>query len=201
MTYRIHRQFRNSPFLVLVSPIFLSGCNLNWPALQWPANLSKEITFVMENNARFSQDSADPLKNVAPGEVRDDLSRLSGCWGAFYDSAFVIPFLGYETYSFDPSLGKFRYHVFQTPSAYCEEIADYVVTSANTISLRNITRTCSGTETSFLTEGPITVMLTVESDRMRIAYQSMEGNFLNGGAGMPDDLRVPLVFKAFDCPQ
>jgi hypothetical protein len=186
--------------VVVASAFFVSGCDLNWQALQPPASISKEITFVMDNSARFSQDPADPLANVAPGEVRDDLSRLSGCWGTSYVSAFVVPFLGYETYRFDPSSGKFRYYQFQTPSAYIEDTADYVVTYPNSITLRNISRVAHLLEEPILTEGPVNVLLTLQDDRLKIAYIRQGGGYLNGTQGAPDDLRVALVFKAFDCP-
>ncbi|HKQ49237.1 MAG TPA: hypothetical protein VJZ71_14290 [Phycisphaerae bacterium] len=203
MTHRINRQLRNVLILIHGSIFFSIGCGpigIDWSGFLPPTNISKETTFVVENSSRFSQDPSDAFAYVVPGEVRDDLSKLSGCWGSSYVFSFLgIPVLGYDMYSFDPSSGKMRFHQLQGPR-YIEHTADYVLASPNMITVRNVVHFYDGKD-QYVTEGPISVLLTLQADRMKIAFVSLENSFLDGGLGEPDDVRVPLVFKAFDCPE
>lgn len=101
---------RSRPIRTLAAVMTLvitAGCML--PGA--PTTLSElppELEAVFEDPASFQADPDDPLSDVVPGAVIDNLAGLTGCWGVF---APADPLGGnspagfYEVYAFDSATG------------------------------------------------------------------------------------------------
>lgn len=64
------------------------------------------LQYVQDNVGEFLSDPNEPLANVAPGTVIDDLSAIDGCWGALF-TAEVGPYAFFVAYHFDVENGVF----------------------------------------------------------------------------------------------
>ncbi|MBI5764654.1 MAG: hypothetical protein HZA51_14155 [Planctomycetes bacterium] len=169
-----------------------SGCSgLLQPGGVSGAAYSSQITFVMEHPADFKQSETDSLAKTAPGTIHDDLSQLSGCFGASYQSSFLgLPFDGYEAFHFDPAQMSVTYWILQGP-AYIVRTGHYSIAGTDRIVITE--------EREDGTEHSSTALVTLKDGQLRIAYRSMDGNYLDGASGHADDERVGLVFKSFSC--
>ena len=186
---------REALILSAVSCVLLSGAACEWCVSlgDIPADLPPEIAIVIQNESRFAQQGTEVLADVDVGEVADDLGMLSGCWGAHYHFTFIgLPFCGYEAYSFDPASGKARYFVLQGGVATSVQEFTFSVVANDRIRIRRRLR--DGTERE------VDVLMTLRGSELKLAYMSQDGNFLDGSSGDPEDGRVALVFRAFDCP-
>jgi len=77
------------------------GCGA--PALDVPA----QVTEVEANRMLFLQPEDDPLLDIEPGTVVDDLAKLQGCWGVFVQQQTTSgPFEGFEFLRFDFEAGE-----------------------------------------------------------------------------------------------
>lgn len=182
---RLNRQVLGLSALILTA----ASCTAQ-PFSQPPASQPPALQFVADHGHEFRQRADDPLKDVAPGTIRDDISGLSGCYGASYLADFLgIPFLGYEVYQFDAAAGEMRYYVMQAGSSL-DWSAKFEVAGADRIM---VTRTGGDA-------GTVAALITLDGDHMRIANVAQDGNTLDGEIGDPDDQRVKLVFRRFACP-
>ncbi len=66
--------------LAIIPLAGIVGCT---PVFAPVKEIPPELEYVMQNKTAFAQDPEEPLADVVGGEVRDDLSGLNGCWGAF----------------------------------------------------------------------------------------------------------------------
>ena len=181
--------------LSAVSCVFLfgAGCGTIVGPGNIPADAPPEIAFVIQNNSRFAQRGTEALADVEVGEVVDDLGNLSGCWGAYYLATDLgLLFTGYEVYRFDPASGEVRYFVLQAASAMLEREMSFSVVANDRIRLRR--QFPDGTKEE------ADVLMTLSGSELKIAYVAQDGNILGGSPGHPEDQRVRLVFRAFDCP-
>ena len=152
---------------------------------------SPQISFVNEHPVDFKQSVTDSLAKTTPGTVHDDLSQLSGCFGASYQSSFLgLPFDGNEAFHFDSAQMSVSYWILQGP-AYIVRTGHYSIVGTDRIVITE--------EREDGTEHSSTALVTLKDGQLRIAYQSMDGNYLDGASGDADDERVGLVFKRFAC--
>lgn len=189
------RHKRKSLLLSAASCLLLSGaaCEAFVDFGNAPTSVPPELAVVIQNKNRFAQRGTETLANVDAGEVVDDLGMLSGCWGAYYRSTFLgLPFTGYEAFSFDPASGTARYFILQGGSALVVQEFSFSVVANDRIRIRQ--RLLDGTERK------VDALMTLSGSELKLAYLSQGGNKLDGSSGDPEDERVALVFRAFDCP-
>ncbi len=150
-----------------------------------------ELSYVLEHRDDFAQTEDLQTAGLTPGTVRDGLEGLSGCFGAYSiwsDGLLSLP--DAEVYTFDVATGEMRYTVWQAGV-----VAGYSATFelAGNDRIR-VTRQIGGETWT------ADALVTLDGDEMRIACIAADGNQLDGEAGEPDDPRVTLVFRRFECP-
>ena len=168
------------------------ACNSTIPgATSAGATYSAEINYVIEHRGDFTQVESALLAKETPGTVHEDLSGLSGCFGAWYQGDFLgLRFDGYEAYHFDADAMEMSYWIVQG-SAYIERTARFSIVAPDRLLITE-TR-ANGTEES------AAALLTLSDSELRIAYLAQDGNHLDGATGDSNDVRVGLVFKRFPC--
>ena len=149
------------------------------------------LSYVLEHREDFAQTDDLQTAGLVPGTVRDDLDGLSGCFGAYSiwsDGLFSLP--DAEVYTFDASTGEMQYMVWQA-GVVAGHGATFEVAGSDRI---QVTRQIGGETWT------ADALMTLDGDQMRIAYIAADGNELDGEVGEPDDPRVALVFRRFECP-
>lgn len=165
-------------FGVILLPL-LAGC-------QPPA-----LSYVLEHREKFAQTHDSQTAGLVPGTARDDLDGLSGCFGAYSIwSSGLLSLPDAEVYTFDASTGELQYMVWQA-GVVAGHSAAFELAGNDRI---KVTRQIGGETWT------ADALVTLDGDEMRIAYIAADGNQLDGEAGEPDDPRVALVFRRFDCP-
>lgn len=71
------------------------------------------VSAVKESRKSFADVSDEGLLNTSAGDVIDDLSGLTGCWGAWIPVEDFAGFEDYEFYCFDMENSRFIYQVLQ----------------------------------------------------------------------------------------
>lgn len=71
-----------TPFIACVVLACPFACQ-NIPEFVAPRVVPDEVAFVRDNSGQFAQSDNDPLADTPVGTVIDDLSGLTGCWGAY----------------------------------------------------------------------------------------------------------------------
>ena len=93
--------------VLILSLVLISGCELPFfPDVQVPVPVA--VQTVLADRAAFEPGADDPLAQVEPGTVMDDLAVLDGCWGTVFTSSdFTINVGFFVVYQFDNTAGTF----------------------------------------------------------------------------------------------
>ena len=127
---------------VMMAPIV--GCSDGFAS---PQVLSTELDFVLANSEDFVVPQDNPLANADPGVVRDELSNLEGCWGAYSERsdgtefAFVLMFDSQdqriESHLYSTSIALFDLLLI-TAGHYSIEDEDRITASWDTVTRADI---------------------------------------------------------------
>lgn len=184
-------------------------------------DLPAELAWVVREKEAFAQDADDPLADVAGGTVRDDLSTLSGCWGAFdvlnvegeppdmNDDRVselipeVFPFEDYEVYVFDDETGEMRWFLY---IADAWGLTTIVQAYTGTFTIVGDNHIVFSTEEVAFNDPETGEMLPGESDEQFEWLVTLDGDRLKLQAVLESEdtgqlSRDHLVFRRFACPE
>ncbi len=183
-----------------------TGCGtVPFPAA--PKDLPAELRFVTENRSRFVEDPNDPLFELPPGTIVDDLSLLDGCWAAALPADVAVdgePLLTlYFVYRFDAESGTFTSWIYQRDAfgrfftLASGDSGTFVVEDGNRIVFTVQQTMGYDPETGeFLTAEPardrFEELATLSGDRLRLHFGAADREPVDPG----DD----QVYTRFDCP-
>ena len=193
--------------VVIVLAIVLSGCGA-FQLLIPPdeEDIPAPLAFVAGNEGMFTPSGDDPLANVAPGTVIDDLSQLDGCWGLSQpEPSAEIPVELHQAHIFDRESGEYALWSLQkaffgsvtilsggTGTFSVDSDNRITVTTTKTFSYSPETRRLE--EKEVVGEPPSEWAATLDGDWLRIRF---------GAANDNEDQREDSfeTFRRFDCPE
>lgn len=172
--------------------------------------LPPELQIVVDDPNGFTAQPDDPLADVTPGTLIDDLSGLTGCWGAFEEAEYSLggtPLTAfYEVYQFDADAGTadrwvFTLGFFLVPPVVAVDEGTFSILDDGRIEIRvdRYTvvdmRTGVGRQFSDLPDviAVLEKLVTLDGDQVLIAVPY----YLDEETGEP----LGQIFKRFDCPE
>jgi hypothetical protein len=194
---------------VAIATLLVSGgCSL--PGVPTSATgLPAALQAIVDDPNSFAPSPEDPLADVTPGTVIDDLSGLTGCWGWFEQA--LCPLSGrpltafYEVYRFGTDSGTVSRWVYTSgvaaiPPVVTVDEGGFTVIGDGRIEIQldRYTiidmRTGIGREFTELPEeiGTLEKLITLAGDQLLIADPS----YVDEGTGQP----AGRIFTRFDCP-
>ncbi len=149
-------------------------------------SLEPELAFVVDNRELFAYDGSEPLYNLPPGTVMDDISDLDGCWGTalFTKSNFGDRplFALYFVHKFDAATGEYTIWILGDQLGLVSPYED-----AGTFSVEDERRIETRT---FDTKS---YLVTRQGDQMRLRFGPVDRDPVDRG----DD----ELYTRFDCPE
>lgn len=185
---------------VMVAPIV--GCS---DGLASPQLLSAELDFVLADSEDFVAPEDNPVANADPRVVRDELSNLEGCWGAYSERndgaefAFVLMFDSQdqriESHAYSKDL-VFIDLLLVTVGRYSVEEEDRVTISWDTATHADIFTGALITEPAEQRYGDTTdeLQLTLSGDYLKAHFV----DDMDHAPGI--DFSSSIVLTKFECP-
>ena len=185
---------------VMTAPIV--GCLGSFTS---PQLLSTELDFVLANSEDFVAPEDNPLANADPGVVRDELSNLEGCWGAYSNRSDGAEFAFALT--FDSQGQRIESHayakdlvvidlLFITVGRYSIADEDRITISWDTVTHADVFTGALITEPAENRFGETTdeLLLTLSSDYLK-RYSIDDMDHATG-----IDFSSSIVLTNFECP-